>query len=345
MSGDGFFTASEGFVVMEDTSSVHVGRPPDAPLQVADVGRLVRRGVRGLVGAARAGEQPTLSALLAEHLGPGADELPVVDGHLAVVRARQRADRAGRLARRARPDLRAGRRRRLPAPPVRPGRDARHRRAARRVRAAPRQRRAGRRRRRPGRRRCGPCVQCGSTWCRGRRLRVGAAGPRGRPEQRPADGDRAVRRQRARRPPAPSRRRAREPGRRAQRLPRPGAVVRQRGVRARADAAAVPPAGRRSTADALVLPAETLAAVHRQVVEVARHKQQLLAAGQHLKRGLLLYGPPGVGKTHTVRYLISSLAGTTVLQLSAATPCTWSRRPARWPARCSRRWSSSRTST
>ena len=68
--------------------------------------------------------------------------------------------------------------------------------------------------------------------------------------------------------------------------------------------------------DQLVLPAETLAAVHRQVVEVARHKQQLLAAGQHLKRGLLLYGPPGVGKTHTVRHLVGSLTDTTVIQLT-----------------------------
>ncbi len=70
------------------------------------------------------------------------------------------------------------------------------------------------------------------------------------------------------------------------------------------------------TSAGLVLPAETLAAVHRQVVEVARHKQQLLAAGQHLKRGLLLYGPPGVGKTHTVRHLTSSLTDTTVIQLT-----------------------------
>ncbi len=70
------------------------------------------------------------------------------------------------------------------------------------------------------------------------------------------------------------------------------------------------------TSTGLVLPAETLAAVRRQVVEVAQHKQQLLAAGQHLKRGLLLYGPPGVGKTHTVRHLTSSLTDTTVIQLT-----------------------------
>ncbi|MCZ2815746.1 AAA family ATPase [Modestobacter sp. VKM Ac-2984] len=69
-------------------------------------------------------------------------------------------------------------------------------------------------------------------------------------------------------------------------------------------------------ADQLVLAADTLAEVQRQVVEVARHKEQLLAAGQHLKRGVLLYGPPGVGKTHTVRYLTSTLVGTTVLQLT-----------------------------
>jgi len=68
--------------------------------------------------------------------------------------------------------------------------------------------------------------------------------------------------------------------------------------------------------DGLILPAETLGAVHRQVLDVARHKRQLLAAGQHLKRGVLLYGPPGVGKTHTIRHLIGDLTETTVIQLT-----------------------------
>jgi hypothetical protein len=68
--------------------------------------------------------------------------------------------------------------------------------------------------------------------------------------------------------------------------------------------------------DQLIMPAQTLAAVQRQVVDVARHKQRLLDAGQHLKRGLLLYGPPGVGKTHTVRYLIGNLSDTTVISLT-----------------------------
>jgi len=66
----------------------------------------------------------------------------------------------------------------------------------------------------------------------------------------------------------------------------------------------------------LILPASTLAAIDRQVVGVAEHRDALLAARQHLKRGLLLYGPPGVGKTHTVRYLMSRLTGTTIVMLS-----------------------------
>jgi len=70
------------------------------------------------------------------------------------------------------------------------------------------------------------------------------------------------------------------------------------------------------TADDVVLPEATLQAIHRQVVGVARHRARLLAARQHLKRGLLLYGPPGVGKTHTVRYLTSQLSGVTIIQLS-----------------------------
>lgn len=70
------------------------------------------------------------------------------------------------------------------------------------------------------------------------------------------------------------------------------------------------------TADELILPAATTAAITRQVVGVARHRNRLLAARQHLKRGLLLYGPPGVGKTHTVRYLTGQLTETTIVLLS-----------------------------
>lgn len=69
----------------------------------------------------------------------------------------------------------------------------------------------------------------------------------------------------------------------------------------------------------LILPTATFDDLRRQVVGVARNSVRLRAAGQHLKRGILLYGPPGVGKTHSVRYLISELVGTTVVELTGET--------------------------
>jgi ATP-dependent 26S proteasome regulatory subunit len=69
----------------------------------------------------------------------------------------------------------------------------------------------------------------------------------------------------------------------------------------------------------LILPPATFEDLRRQVVGVARNSERLRAAGQHLKRGVLLYGPPGVGKTHSVRYLISELAETTVVELTGET--------------------------
>ena len=68
----------------------------------------------------------------------------------------------------------------------------------------------------------------------------------------------------------------------------------------------------------LVLPDGLLEGVERQIIGVARHRELLLAHGQHLKRGVLLYGAPGVGKTHTIRYLMSHLPDTTVLMLSSS---------------------------
>ena len=68
----------------------------------------------------------------------------------------------------------------------------------------------------------------------------------------------------------------------------------------------------------LVLPEGVLEGVEQQILGVARHRALLLAHGLHLKRGVLLYGAPGTGKTHTVRYLTSLLPEATVVVLSGA---------------------------
>jgi ATPase family associated with various cellular activities (AAA) len=68
--------------------------------------------------------------------------------------------------------------------------------------------------------------------------------------------------------------------------------------------------------DQIVLPGEVLDNIERQVLGVGRHSGRLLASGQHLKRGILLHGAPGTGKTHTVGYLLGQLPQATVIILS-----------------------------
>jgi ATP-dependent 26S proteasome regulatory subunit len=68
----------------------------------------------------------------------------------------------------------------------------------------------------------------------------------------------------------------------------------------------------------LVLPEGVLEGVEQHIHGVARHHDLLLAHGLHLKRGVLLYGAPGTGKTHTVRYLMGLLPETTIVVLSGA---------------------------
>jgi cell division protease FtsH len=71
--------------------------------------------------------------------------------------------------------------------------------------------------------------------------------------------------------------------------------------------------------DELILPAGRLEVIERQIFGIAEHQEQLRAAAQHLKRGILLHGAPGTGKTHTVRYLLSRLDGFTVVLLAGQT--------------------------
>jgi ATPase family associated with various cellular activities (AAA) len=66
----------------------------------------------------------------------------------------------------------------------------------------------------------------------------------------------------------------------------------------------------------VILPDGVLEAIERQVLGVARHATRLRANGQHLKRGVLLHGAPGTGKTHTMRYLLGQMEGVTAVVLS-----------------------------
>jgi hypothetical protein len=68
--------------------------------------------------------------------------------------------------------------------------------------------------------------------------------------------------------------------------------------------------------EAIILPEGLLARVERQTVDFARQSRRLLEAGRHLKRGLLLHGSPGTGKTMTVMYLASAMRDRTVLLMT-----------------------------
>ncbi|MDH4277886.1 MAG: ATP-binding protein [Acidimicrobiia bacterium] len=70
-----------------------------------------------------------------------------------------------------------------------------------------------------------------------------------------------------------------------------------------------------TTADDVILADGVLASIERHAVEIGRRASQLVAAGQHLKRGLLLHGPPGTGKTHTVGYLMNAMPDRTTVVL------------------------------
>src|SRR5438552_8472558 len=67
------------------------------------------------------------------------------------------------------------------------------------------------------------------------------------------------------------------------------------------------------TRDDVVLPEGVLDRIDRHAIAFTEHAERLKAAGRPIKRGLLLYGSPGTGKTLTVMYLTGRMKGRTTL--------------------------------
>lgn len=68
----------------------------------------------------------------------------------------------------------------------------------------------------------------------------------------------------------------------------------------------------------IILPDALLARIERHTLSFSRHADKLLAAKRHLKRGILLHGSPGVGKTLCAMYLAAQMEGRTVILLTVA---------------------------
>ncbi len=66
----------------------------------------------------------------------------------------------------------------------------------------------------------------------------------------------------------------------------------------------------------VILPDGLLEKVTTHAIHDPGRRALLRRYGQHLKRGILLHGPPGTGKTHTVKYLLGRTEGTTAIILS-----------------------------
>jgi hypothetical protein len=94
----------------------------------------------------------------------------------------------------------------------------------------------------------------------------------------------------------------------------------------------------------VILPAGLLAKVSDHALGIAAHRAALKALDQHLKRGILLYGPPGPARP-TRCATCSAAARVRRRSCSRAAPWPMSVKRRGWPGRCSPPSSSSRTVT
>lgn len=85
------------------------------------------------------------------------------------------------------------------------------------------------------------------------------------------------------------------------------------GMRSALQVHKLPPVAR----EAVILDAATMTLLDRHVFEFDHHREELKGLGQSTRKGLLLYGPPGNGKTHIIRYVAANLGEHTTVLITA----------------------------